>query len=271
MFLKNIIKLKKSFIICTFLIIPNVLLAFVNINFIPTENGIDNLISKEEPSGKLKLELMSLQDDQYTSISDPITLDTGLTLSRVVFIPISLNNSQITNKIIIIPTEKGASGEKFSSIYIMDADLKNQTSSTVTTTEIRLTPIVIKNNNGIFLICASHNNTSTDSLIIYKVDTDNNSVQQIQTPSPETYQDIENIIPLDKNTIIIVEQTADLKIVAHVYSISEQETIHSYTLNTDSNLKVEYNPTTFQTKLVSDLDDISITDAPSPYGIIKAY
>lgn len=269
MFLKNLIKLKKIFSFCILLAMPSLLLAFVNINFIPTENGIDNLISKEESSGKLKLELMSIDGDQYNSI-DTTTIDTGSNLSRVIVIPISLNNNQVTNKIIVIPTEKGSSGEEFSSIYMMDADLQNKATSTVTTTEIELTPIVIKNNNGIFLISASHNNLSNDSLVIYKVNTDN-TVEQIQITSLNSYQDIKNIIPLDKNTIIIVEQTADSKIVAHVYSISELETINSYTLNTDSNLKVEYNPTTFQTKLVSDLDDISITDAPSPYGIIKAY
>ncbi len=270
MFFKNLVKLKKVFVICILLTAPNVLLAFVNINFIPTENCIDNLISKEESSGKLKLELMSLDGDQYNSI-DSTTIDTGLDLNRVIVIPISLNNNQTTDKIIVIPTEKSSSGEEFSSIYMMDADLQNKADSTVTTTEIELTPIVIKNNNGIFLISASHDNLSSDSLMIYKVNTDNNTIQQVEIPSSENYQDIKNIIPLDENTIIIVEQTADSKIVAHVYSISEQETIHNYTLNTDSNLKVEYNPTTFQTKLVSDLDNIFITDAPSPYGIIKAY
>ncbi|WP_150466776.1 hypothetical protein [Francisella sp. SYW-9] len=249
---------------------PSILLAFVNISFIPTENTIENLISKTDSSGDLKLELMSLDGDTYNSIASA-TISTGLTLSRVIVIPISLDNNQVTDKIVVIPTEKGASGEEFSSIDIMSPDLENTNSSTVSPIEIQLMPIVIKNNNGIFLICASHNNVSQDSLIIYKVDIDADTVQQVQIPSPESYQDIKNIIPLDKNTIIIVEQTADLKIIAHVYSISELKTIESYSLNTDSNLKVEYNSSTFQTKLVSDLDDKNITDAPSPYGIIKAY
>ncbi|MED7787658.1 hypothetical protein [Francisella sp. 19X1-34] len=249
---------------------PSILLAFVNISFIPTNNTIENLVSKADSSGDLKLELMSLDGDQYSTI-DSTTINTGLTLSRVIVIPISLNNNQNTDKIIVIPTKDGSSGEEFSSIDIMNADLQDSNSSTITTTEIKLEPIVVKNNNGVFIICASHNNASTDSLIIYKVDTDNNSVQQIQIPSPNSYQDIKKIIPLDKNTIIIVEQTSDSKIIAHVYSISELKTIKSYDLHTDSNLKAEYGPSTFQTKLVSDLDNTSITDAPSPYGIIKAY
>lgn len=272
MFIRKLIKLKKITTLSILLVIPSILFAFVNISFIPTQNGLYNLISKTDSSGDLKLELMSLDGDKYNLIK-PKTITTGLTLSRVIVIPISLDNTQITDKIIVIPTEKGPSGEEFSSIYIMNPDLENTNSSTVSPIEIQLMPIVIKNNNGIFLICASHNNVSEDSLIIYKVDTDTNTAQQVQISSPNSYHDIKNIIPLDKNTILIVEQTADSKIVAHVYSISELETIKSYSLSTDtdSNFKVEYNPSTFQTMLTSEQDNKNITDAPSPYGIIKAY
>ncbi|MED7819875.1 MULTISPECIES: hypothetical protein [unclassified Francisella] len=271
MFLKNIFKLNKSIILCILLVTPGILLAFVNINFIPTENGMENLIVKEKSPKELELELTYIEDNQIKpKESNPPTITTSFDISRVIVIPISLKNTQITDKIIVIPTEKATSGEEFSTIYVMDANLQNSKDTSVTPRTMKIAPVVIKNNNGIFLICASHNNVDKDVLVIYKVDTDNNSVSQIL--SSDNYQDIKKIIPLDKNTIAIIEQKPDSKIDAHIYSISEQKTIETYTsLNTDSNLRIEYDPSKFQTKIVSDLDDKTITDAPSPYGIVKAY
>ena len=89
--------------------------------------------------------------------------------------------------------------------------------------------------------------------------------------SVDSYENISKIIPLDENTLVIIEKKFDFSVVAYIYSISKQEAVYSYALTTDSNVRVEYDPNMYKTSIVSDLDDIDITNAPSPFGITKIY
>ncbi|AEI36624.1 hypothetical protein [Francisella salina] len=251
------------------IIIPNMVLAFVKINFVPTDSGMYNLITKKESSSTINLQLTSLQNDQYSNMGSSISIDTGITLNNIVTIPISINNNQFIDKVIVIPMESGTSGDKFSSIDILDADLQNLNTSIVATSEINSIPIIIKNNKGIFLIYASHENSNNDTLKIYEINVDNNSLSEIL--SVDSYENISKIIPLDENTLVIIEKKFDFSVVAYVYSISKREAVYSHALTTDSNVRVEYDPNMYKTSIVSDLDDINITNAPSPFGITKIY
>ena len=267
--------MKNSVLTLLILLIPCILLAFININHIYTKDSTYHLILKEENSGILKLELTLLENDQYTSIASN-TINTGLNHYKATTTPLSLKNNQVTDKIILIIMDKlthvfsdGSTEDvnNFSSIYMMDADLQNINEIISISPSILISPpIFVKNNNGVYIVFGL-NGGLTDTVRVYKLDTTNNSAL---LESANNYDNIMKLIPLDENLIIVVENS-NSKITANIYSISKDEIVQSYLLQTDLNLNVSYDAKTFETHLISDLDNINITNSSSPYGIIKIH
>ncbi|MEY8714307.1 hypothetical protein AB9G26_03365 [Francisella philomiragia] len=265
---------KASIQLVVLVLFPCAACAFVNIDFIPTNTGMYNLIAKEESAGNLKLELTSLDGGQYTSV-DSIIINTGINHYKIITMPLSLNNNQIIDKIIIIPMNSlGINGtsevNNFSEVYMMDANLQNANSIlSISPSQLSSPPIIIKNNGGVYLIFGL-DGSLTDTLRIYKLDTVNNTAT---FEDATNYNIIRKVLPLDENSLIIIEEDINSNIKAHIYSISKKENIYTHDTNlmTYSNVRVEYDSSTYRTRLVSDLDNIDITNAPSPYGVVKVY
>lgn len=276
--MKYLYNITKSIIIFVIISIPTMLLAFVNISFVPTSGSTLNLVTTQTPNTptSLNLELRSLNGNQFQIEGTPITIPTALTVSNAITIPISLSNNQITDRIIVIPL---SAGDIFSRICVLDADLTNVNCANIladlgVNPTLTTTPIVISNNAGIFIVLGT-----SSTLTIYRLDPTNNSL----TPeSIHTYntQNIERILPIDENIIaVILRATLSNNISADIRSIITNISLEEYQLNSANipsigDLRVNYNPTNFQTTLVSSGGQVrleNITNTPSTYGINKIF
>ncbi|GAB4221723.1 MAG: hypothetical protein Kow0076_0050 [Francisella sp.] len=247
------------------ILINQLAMGLVKIDFVPTQTGTYVLVAKEPTSGQLDLELDTIQNGSF-SVVNSTTINTGISHYKIVTVPISLKNNQIVDKILLIPMSQNGGANSFTNIYMMDADLQNVTSIiNISASTLVSDPIVIKNDRGLYLVLGLEN-SSGNTLSIYKIDTTNNSASLFNTFN---FNKIINILPFDTNSLVVVTRDASNNVFAKIFSISKNEVVHQYQLTSSQNVRIEYDPDTFKTSIVSDLDNIDITKAPSLYGVVK--
>ncbi|MED7820249.1 hypothetical protein [Francisella sp. 19S2-4] len=268
--MKYIYNISKSIIILVIISMPNMLLAFVNISFIPTSGSTLNLVATQNSttSTTLDLELRSINGNQLQSTGISRTIATALTVSNAITIPISLSNNQITDRIIVIPL---SAGDIFSTVCVLNADLTIPNCANIladlgATPTLTTTPMVISNNAGIFIVFGT-----SSTLRIYRLDPTDNSL------TPElinTYnaQNIERILPIDENIIaVILRASLTNNISADIRGIITNTSMGEYSLDSANNIQVTYDPSKFRTSIGPSGSQVDISNAPSPYGVNKVF